>query len=389
MFRLIGYAAAALSALMLALFPAFCNAEEAEEDELTPELIRQIGLLDLEGWDSFFREEGFLSASGFAGADELLLALAEGKPEEPAGLFDALRAIARKELKASLGVFAALAAAAAVTALPALIPDDGIKPVLGLALCLTAAALSVGAFSALCGRTYAAVKRAEKLTEYSVPVISGMLAAMGSPASAGVMKPLMVFLSGTVLGSIESFALPVSAVCGVLAAANCISGEGRLSGFVKLAGTAVRSLLGIMSAVFAGVTAVRGMTMGLKDGVAIRTARYALGRMVPIVGSMVSGTAESIMGCALLVKNGIGAAAALLIVSVMAAPIFALVSALVIFRAAAAFSGAFADMRIVRLYSDMAEAIKNLLACAAAAASMFAAVVAVFIAAGGMTAGLW
>ena len=81
MFRLIGYAAAALSALMLALFPAFCNAEEAEEDELTPELIRQIGLLDLEGWDSFFREEGFLSASGFAGADELLLALAEGKTE--------------------------------------------------------------------------------------------------------------------------------------------------------------------------------------------------------------------------------------------------------------------------------------------------------------------
>lgn len=386
---LIKRASAAVFIALLLLFPAVCLAEEAEDGELTEELIRQIGLLDTGEWESFFKESGIPSLSGFASVDELLLALAEGSTGDPGGMLDILKAIALRELKSFAGILAALAVAAAVTLLPALIRDEELKPVLALALGSVAASLCAGAFSALCGRTFATVGRAAKLTQGTMPVMCGMLTLMGSASTAGVMRPLMLFLSGTVLVMIESLALPLSAAGGVLAVANSFSEEGKLSGFVKFSSSAVKTLLGVVSALYIAVIAVQGMTMGLKDGVSIRTARYAIGRMIPIVGSMVSGTVESIMGCALLVKNGVGTVAALLLVSVMAAPVFALLSALLLFRAAAAFAGTFAEARIARLYSDMAEAVKNLLACAAAASSMLAVTIAVFLISGGMTAGLW
>ena len=374
--------------ILLFLIPVNVKAEEAEED-MTEELIRQLDFIDSESWEIFFRESGIPTLTDLETVDELLLAIAEGRADDPQNLMGAIKAIAQNELTGLLRVLIALAVAAALTMLPALITDEGIKPVLSLALSLTAVMLSASAFTALCGRTFAAVKRASEFTESSIPVMCGLLLSMGSTATAGVLRPLMLFLSGTVIGLIERVALPVCAACGVFAAVNCLTEDGKLTGWIRLAGTIVRSLLGVLSVVYIGVTGVRGMTMGLKDGVAIRTARYAIGRMVPIVGSMVSGTVESIMGCALLLKNGVGAAAALLLVSVMAAPIAANLAAIIVFRAAAAFAGAFADKRIAALYSGIADSIKNLLACSVAAASMLAMTIAVFLVSGGMTAGLW
>jgi stage III sporulation protein AE len=104
---------------------------------------------------------------------------------------------------------------------------------------------------------------------------------------------------------------------------------------------------------------------------------------------MVSGTVDTVMGCALLIKNGVGAIAILILVSVLARPLVILAAGIFVFRLAAAVSQPAADERTVRLFSNAAETVSLLFACVVSAGCMMAVTMLVFIASGGISAGLW
>ena len=80
------------------------------------------------------------------------------------------------------------------------------------------------------------------------------------------------------------------------------------------------------------------MTAATYDGVTMRTAKYAASSLVPMVGGMVSGTMDTMLGCALLVKNAAGLAAILLTMSVVLMPVLRLVAQMFLLRLASALA---------------------------------------------------
>ena len=374
--------------------PSSTEPAEAEpgplSEDLSQELARQAELIDLSPWQRYFSSASPFFNGSFATLDELLLGLSEGTAESsPQGLFDTVKALAEHELRSSLGAAAALAAAALLTALPALLPTEGVRPVLGLALMVPAVCIAASAFAALIKTASSAVGEAGEFTRRSLPVMTALLTAVGSTSSEGLFRPLMSFLAGTVITAIERLVMPLCAACGVLRIADSVAGGGRLSELVGLAKKAVRWLLGLISAFYFGVAAVRGLTAASRDGLALRTARYAIDQLVPVVGSMVSGTVDGVLACALLIKNGAGVMALLLLFSFAAKPLLSLAAGMLVFRAAAAVSRPAADPRVVGLYSGLADTASELFACAAAAVLLNCLTVCVFIASGGVAAGLW
>lgn len=376
-------------AMLLPLDAAAQSPEGSDTDDLKEEIERQVGELDLSGWEEFFDSGFFTANGGIASVEELLLSCAEDSLLEADDLYSLFKLLLLSELKKSLGMVCALAAAAMITALPAILSDEGIKPVLGMALSLASVSLTAGAYAALLRRAYSAVASAAKLTQSSMPIMCTLLVSIGSSASAGIFRPLMVFLSGTVIAVIEKAAIPLCAAGGVILIADAVTRGGRLEGLCLLIKKAVKWLLGILSALYFGICVMQGMTMAAKDGVTIRTAKFAIGKLVPIAGNMVSGTVDSIMGCALLVKNGAGTVAVLLLTLTMLRPLIVLAAGSFIFRAACALSQPIADPGIARLYSGIADMSSILFACVAVTGCMLALTVLVFIASGGITAGLW
>lgn len=381
------------AALMLALLPAAVFAADAREepdDSIEDELIRQISELDLSGWEEYFIDLGRLTGRDFASLDGLLLSYAElGSSEAPDGLWETVGLLLRSELKRSAGAAALLAAAAMMTALSGVIADEGIRPVLGFILCGTAVTLTAGVFAALGKTASEAVAAAGELTERTLPIMSALLVSLGAVSSAGIFRPLMLFLSGTVIFIVQGLILPAVLMGGVLSVIDALTEGGRMSELVKLVQKLVKWALGLVSTFYFGMSAVQGLTVASRDGVTVRTAKYALSGLVPIVGNMIGGTVDTVMGCALLIKNGVGAAAILILLSILIRPLAVLAAGIFIFRTAAALSQPAADPKVVRLLSGAADMTNGLFACVAVTGAMLALTFLVFIASGGISAGLW
>ncbi len=383
--------ACAVIAIALLLCPIHAAAEPlpTEEPELSDEIARQIDLLGLETWYGYFDSLAEFTGDRAASLEELLLSFSLGETEEPGSLLGILKRLITAELKKAAAPVGLLAGAAMLTALPGILGDKKTGRLASFVLCTSAVTLTAGMFGALCKTALEAVENVGSFAKNTAPIMSTLLTFTGSSASNAAFGPLIVFLSETVLIVLESIVLPIVLCGGVLSMIDAVTEGNRLGELVKLTQRVSGWILGLLTTLFTGAAAIRGFGVASRDGVTVRTAKYALDKLVPIVGGMVSGTVDSVMGCALLVKNGVGSAAIMILLSILARPLAVLGAGVLMFRLAAAVSQPVADRTAVRLLSGAAYMTRHLFACAAAAGCMLAALLFVFIAAGGVAAGLW
>lgn len=377
--------------LVAAALPFSAAAEGAQgDDDVADELKRQTDELELDGWDEYLDRIASLVDPSAASMKEIVLRLSEeGGLSGPGAVVEMGGKVLREEAKRTAAAAAALAAAALVTSFAGLVSDEGMKRLLSTLLLTATVTLTAGMYLDFAKTAADSVGEAERIAEKAAPVMSALLVSLGAESSAGLFRPLMVFLSDSVIAVIEKAELPLVLAGGVFAIVDALTDGAALSKTVRLIARLSKWLLGLVSVFYFGMTAVQGLTVATRDGVSLRTAKYAIDKLVPVVGGMVSGTVDSVMGCALLVKNGVGLAVILILLAVLFRPLVKLAAGIFVFRLAAAISEPAADPRAARLFSNAAEMTEHLFACAAVTGTMLALTVLVFIASGGVTAGLW
>lgn len=171
-----------------------------------------------------------------------------------------------------------------------------------LFLC-AAAILSISAvFSDLTGTAADAIGKMRCFSETVEPIMIGLLTAMGCAKTAKLMNPMLVFLINGIVYVIEKIVLPMLLAAGVLTIVDGLSDKLKVGRTVKLLHKSVKWLLGLLTTVYIAVTVVGGMTAGAADGISVRTAKYAIDRLVPAAGGMVTGAADAVLGSSALLK---------------------------------------------------------------------------------------
>lgn len=77
----------------------------------------------------------------------------------------------------------------------------------------------------------------------------------------------------------------------------------KMSGLMKQWSMA---LMGLFFTVFLGFLSVQGIAGSVADGVALRTAKFATGAFVPVLGKMFADALDAVVGTSLLLKNVVG-----------------------------------------------------------------------------------
>lgn len=379
-----------LTSVLLILFSSEVYAEASGEEDIEEEIKRQLEGIDFSDWDGYFEE---IAASGSVNAGsitEYVFRLVDsGTSENPGSIFDTVVLMIKNEFRKTAGASALLVSSAILTCFSVVIPDEGVKKTLSVALCASSVIISVGMLGSYITVAEKTMTSMSDLSEKTAPIISASLAAVGSGASLRIFSPVFTLLNHGVIMTVKRIVLPLVVAFGVLSGVSVITEGERLDGLISFLRKSVKWILGLISTVYFGVIAVNGLTAGARDGVMIRTSKYALDKMVPIVGGMIGGTVDSVMGCALLVKNGIGVCAMLILLFKIAKPVIVLASGAFVFRVSAAVSGAASDKRVVKLYKCCAEAVTNLFACVAVSGAMFLLTILMILASGGIAAGLW
>ena len=264
---------------------------------------------------------------------------------------------------------------------------QGVSDVAGFVCQCFAIGVAMTNFLVLANLARDCIERTSTFIQLSFPALLTLLTAAGGIASAGIFQPAMTILTGGVAFALQNLVLPVILMGGVMGMLNNLTGRVQLGQFFNLSKSVAKWMIGLISTLYFGVTALQGLTAGTFDGVSVRTAKFALDKMVPIVGGMVSGTVDTVLGCAVLVKNAAGVAAILIAFGVALVPLLRIGIGMLGFRLAAALTEPVADARIPKMLASFADVLTYLFAAAVSLSIMYMITVGLIMGAGNAAVG--
>lgn len=167
-----------------------------------------------------------------------------------------------------------------------------------------------------------------------VPVFSGVMLSCGQPGAAAVYSGMFLMMAGLSAQLISALAMPLLQIYLALntAAGLCfVDGVQELCG---LLGDAVRWLIKLLAAVFAGVLGLQTVLAQGTDSLAAKTGQFVLSSAVPLVGGVASDAMGSVLAGLQVLKGSLGFAA----IAVLAAAFVPLLLRCVLYGAALAAS---------------------------------------------------
>lgn len=238
-----------------------------------------------------------------------------------------------------------------------------------LAAVLAITAIAVGDVHSLLALGEEAIYNMETLGDVLLPAVSMATAASGAPAMAVVKHGATILFSDFLLRLIHSLLLPL---CHAFVAANvawaALGNEGlkRLAGLMKWLITMVLSAVLL---VFVGYLNLSGVISGGADAATVKAAKFTLSNLVPVVGGVISDTAETLLAGASILRNAAGVFGMLAVLGICVAPFLNLGAHYLLYKGTAALAATAAGSgRLTGLIEALGAAFGLILAMTASCA---------------------
>lgn len=177
--------------------------------------------------------------------------------------------------------------------------------------------------------------------------------------SAGLYYEFVLLLISAVRWFTEAFVLPCIEIYVLLTLVNHLSPEARLSRFAELAGMAAGWSLKASLAAVMGFHMIQGLVTPAAD--AFRTTAVSRGiEMVPGLGDAGSSVTDLVLGSAMLIKNGIGAAGLVALLLICMVPLAKLAVIMAVYYLLSAVLQPVSDERITACLTGMGNGVRYL-----------------------------
>ena len=173
-------------------------------------------------------------------------------------------------------------------------------------------------------RAFSAISDICRFTSLLVPIMGGIYVAGGnytaSATQSGALTWLVAEINALAGGPLRSLLSACFAftLLGALGTGIDTAGLGKSLRQIFL------TVMGVMATLFSGSLALQTALSASADSVAMRTAKYALGQMIPAVGSTVSGTLSTVAVSLELVKKAMGAGGIGILLTLLLPPLIEL-----------------------------------------------------------------
>ncbi|KRE69381.1 stage III sporulation protein AE [Paenibacillus sp. 2RAB27] len=231
--------------------------------------------------------------------------------------------------------------------------------------------IAINSFSVAIGYAKTAISSMIQFMFAIMPLLLTLLASMGNVTSVAILHPLIVFMIHSVGTAIYVFVFPLLFFSAVLHIVSSLSDKFKVTQLANLLRTVSLSMLGVFVTVFLGVISIQGTAGAVRDGVAIRTAKYITGNFVPVVGRLFSDATETVIGASLLVKNAIGLVGVVILVLLCAFPAIKILTLAFIYNLSAALMQPLGDSPIIACLQTIGKSLIYVFAALAAVSLMF------------------
>ena len=185
-----------------------------------------------------------------------------------------------------------------------------------------------------------------------VPVFSTALFLTGNAASSGTFYATAFGIIYLLELGMKVLFLPGVTIFVLILLMDHFFEETRLSKFAQLLEDAIRFLLKFGLAAVSGLGIVQSLIAPAKDRLSNSSIYHGL-TAVPGVGNTFGAAGEILMGCGMVIKNSMGAAALVLLVLIALTPVIKVFGFYVMYRISAALLAPFCDKRIAQSVYDV------------------------------------
>ena len=216
-----------------------------------------------------------------------------------------------------------------------------------------------------------AINGIKKQMNAAFPILLTLMAGIGGAVSVKAYQPAVALLSGGVVEIVSAVVLPLFIFTLVFSVVGNLSKSvrlGKLTDFFKSASTTV---LAVTFTVFTAFLAVQGLTAGSFDGVSIRAAKFATKSYIPILGGYLADGLDLILAGSVLIKNSVGVAGLLLLLSTVLMPLLQILGVCFGFKIVAAVIEPVSDSRLTSFLTGIAKSMNMLIAALLAVAFMY------------------
>jgi stage III sporulation protein AE len=241
--------------------------------------------------------------------------------------------------------------------------------------------LAIGSFTQAIGYAKHAIHTMTDFMLATVPLAVTLLAASGAPASAAFFHPVLLFAVHLISNVVFLLVFPLIFFAAVLDITSALSPRYQLTRLAGLLRTAGIGVLGLSLTVFLGITSVQGLGRGVADGVALRTAKFAVGTFVPVIGKALSDAAETVVSASLLVKNAVGIAGLCILACIAVFPALKILALAFIYNGSAALMQPLGDNPMIGCLGALSKSLILVFASVAAVALMFFLAICILLAA--------
>ena len=140
-----------------------------------------------------------------------------------------------------------------------------------------------------------------------VPAYSSVIAASGKPSTALVYGGLLIGAIQLISQLTVMVFVPLLSVILAVSLAGAVNSSLHIDSIINTVKSFVGWGLGLIMTVFVGLLGVQGVVTSAADTLGVKTAKFALGSFVPVVGGALSEAYGSVLGGLGLIKSTIGA----------------------------------------------------------------------------------
>lgn len=246
--------------------------------------------------------------------------------------------------------------------------------------------LAVQSFTTTLRLAHTTLERVNDFVLAILPSIFTLLAAAGGITLTTVCHPVIWAGTGIVINLSKNLVLPLIFLAGMIGMVSRLAKGFTVSKLAEVSRQGSILLLTFLVTIFLAVVSLQGVTVAAADGLGLQAAKFVTGNLVPLVGGVVADSLELAAGCSLLLKNALGAFAALGVVFLCLYPALKILVVAFIYRLAAVFVQPLGQERLAESLQEIGKTVTVVFATIAVVSLMFFFCLTILVGLGNMTA---
>ena len=183
---------------------------------------------------------------------------------------------------------------------------DGVSSVVSLIILTTILSIVASILADFTSETILLLDNMREISLSIFPILLSLVVTLGGSTLGTTLEPALVFISGGVTTIIASLTKFVVIIYFVLTIVGELTESIKLDRLKSLVSSIFKWAIGLIFTVFMGYMSINGIVSSGRDGLSIKTAKYALKSYIPLVGGYLSDSYELFRVGGVLIKNSVG-----------------------------------------------------------------------------------